>query len=269
MSKLSKALKPFDPLKPSSSIGVNSQISLAFGINGAALGKAPSPYSFYLDILSQWATAPALASMWLVVFNLRSVTALMNNPSFLISDLDSGDFQPWQISQDTIDGLNSTEYQQSTENLMGCVFAQEVNIPGEGIEVIQEGINYSGFLGPNIIKNRSKLSKIKMSFLETNASFADLVIRPWIVLASHYGLVARSPFSEKNVKCDFVDVIQFAKSGPTSSAIIRKIVRYYDVVPVNLNSMSVSRLEEGLKRREVEFIYNGYSVMESGTGLLI
>jgi hypothetical protein len=210
-----------------------------------------------------------MASMWLVIINLQSISALTNNPEFLVSDLESGDFQPWQISQNTVDTLKSPEYQQSTEHLMGCVFAQEVTIPGEGVNVSSEGLDHAGFLAPNTSKNRNKLEKIKISFLETNASFCDLVIRPWLVLVSHYGLVARAPNSPKNVKCDFIDVVQFAKSGPNTSASIRKLIRYYDVVPTVIASSTISRAEEGLKRREVTFAYNGYSVMESGTAEMI
>jgi len=268
MSFLSKAFQPVNPLNSgfvSRAGGSANPLTQMFSLNSDVLNKAPSPYSFYLDILSQWPTAPALASMWLVVINLRSVSALMNNPAALVSLFDSGDFQPWEISQGTVDDLTKPEYQQTIENLMGCVFAQEVSIPGETITATQENLNWGGLQTPYIIKGRNSFDKIKMSFLETNASFADLVIRPWIVLASHLGLIARSPGSPKNVKCDFMDVIQFAKTGPYSSVAIRKIVRYYDVVPVTLDSLTLSHLEEGLKRRNVSFIYNGYSVMEAGT----
>lgn len=249
--------------------GTVDPLSRVFSLNGSQFNGGANPYAFYLDILSQWPTAPALASMWLVIINLQSINALSNNPDFLVSNLDSGDFQPWQISQNTVDVLKSSEYQQSTEHLMGCVFAQEVTIPGESVNVSAEGLDHAGFLAPNTAKNRSKLERIKISFLETNASFCDLVIRPWLVLVSHYGLIARAANSPKNVKCDFIDIVQFAKSGPYTSASIRKIIRYYDVVPTSISPSTISRAEEGLKRREASFAYNGYSVMESGTANMI
>ena len=46
------------------------------------LGKGVSPYAYYLDVLSQWPSAPILGSMWLVVINLQSVNALLNSPKF-------------------------------------------------------------------------------------------------------------------------------------------------------------------------------------------
>ena len=128
------AFQPVDPVNAGyvpGYAGTVDPLSRVFSLSNSRFNRAVSPYAFYLDILSQWPTAPALASMWLVIINLQSITALTNDPEFLVSDLDSGDFQPWQISQDTINVLKSPEYQQSTEHLMGCVFAQEVSIPGE------------------------------------------------------------------------------------------------------------------------------------------
>jgi hypothetical protein len=242
-----------------------SILSKLFRLNGVLLNQAPSPYSYYLDILSQWPTAPSLASMWMTVFDLQSVPALMNDPAFQVGYLDSGDFQSWEVSQHTVDFLISKENQSTSENLMGCVFAQEVSVPGETLSANQESLSWGGFQTPWTIKSRSNLDKLKMTFLETNASFCDLVIRPWLVLTSHYGLVARSQNSPKNVKCRFVDVIQFAKTSAYKPATINKLIRYYDVVPVTLDSMTLSRSEEGLRRRNVSFVYNGYSVMETGT----
>jgi hypothetical protein len=271
-TSIGNAFQPISPVNASyvpGYAGTVDPLSKIFSLNSSAFGRGVSPYAFYLDILSQWPTAPALASMWLVVFNLQSITALTNDPGFLVSEMDSGDFQPWQVSQGTVDVLKSAEYQQSTEQLMGCVFAQEVNIPGETINISAEGLDYAGLLAPNTSKTRNKLEKLKVSFLETNASFCDLIIRPWLILVSHYGLVARAPNSPKNVKCNFMDIVQFAKSGPNTSATIRKLIRYYDVVPSSIGPSTISRAEEGLKRRDVTFAYNGYSVMESGTAKMI
>lgn len=262
--KVANAFKPVDVLNASyvpGSVGTVDPITQVFNSSS----KSPNPYAYYLDIISQWPTAPALASMWLIVFDLQSVAALKNDPGSQVSYLDSEDFQPWEISASTVTDLIGTDYQQNTNNLVGCVFAQEVNIPGETISAVQPDLKWGGLQTPYVIQNRSGFEKLKITFLETNASFADLVIRPWIVLAGHYGLIARDPSSIKNVKCSFMDVIQFAKTSPTKSATIRKIVRYYDVVPVSLESVQLSQAEEGLKRRSTTFIYNGYSVMESGS----
>jgi hypothetical protein len=204
--------------------------------------------------------------MWLIVINLQSVNALMNNPAVQLSLKESGDFQPWQISQDVVDTLTDSAYQSNTQNLIGCVFAQEVTMPGESISISQESLKWGGFQTPAVALNRNSFEKLKITFLETNASFCDLVIRPWITLVGHHGLVARARNSEKNVKCDFLDVIQFTRNGPFSSPIINKILRYYDVVPVSMDGLTLTRLEENLKRRSASFIYNGYSVMDVGAG---
>ena len=158
-------------------------------------GRAPNPYSYYLNILSQWTTAPALASMWLVVFNLGSVSALLNDPAANISSLDSDDFLDWDISQETVLELLKPEYQQATQSFMGCVFAQEVTIPGESINIVQEGLDYAGFQTPHIARSRKKFQNLKVMFLETNASFCDLIDRKSTRLNSSHEWISRMPSS--------------------------------------------------------------------------
>jgi hypothetical protein len=78
-------------------------------------------------------------------------------------------------------------------------------------------------------------------------------------------LIARAPDSIKNVKCNYMDVVQFAKTDPSVTATIRKIIRYWNVVPTNLASTTLSQSEEGLKRRDATFAFDGYTVFEAGT----
>jgi len=236
-----------------------------------------SPYSFYLDVLSQWPSTVALASQWFVTFNLQSVDALNNDPAGRVSLMDSKGYQPWQISPDVISKLTSKEYQEVAECMSGCVFARAVSIPGESVSVEHKGLDYAGYQGPATAGSRAKFKAISMNLLETNASFIDFVIRPWLVLVGHYGLVARAPGSPKNVKCSHMDIIQFAKGGvdPASNSengyyrsqapVLRKLVRFFNVVPTNIGDKELNHSQEGMVERSVSFAYDSYSVMDLNT----
>ena len=107
--------------------------------------------------------------------------------------------------------VNVTKYlldgslQWQTNNLTGCVFTRQVNLPNETVNASNEGLTYGGFLPPATASNREKYQNLSVTFLETNASFLDLIIRPWILSVGYYGLVARDVQSPKKVKCNFSD----------------------------------------------------------------
>ena len=219
------------------------------------------PIQYYLDILSRWAGSVALSNQFLVYFNFDSVIAIRNNVSDYISSLDASD---WDVSQRTIGSLLERKY-HNPDKRVGCVFARSVTIPSETANVERKGLNYGAHIAPLTVNGRKAPSKFECTFLETNASFVDLIIRPWVILTSHYGLVARNPVSRKQVKCNYVDVIQYAKSGISTAPFIRKLVRFNDVVPTNINSYSVAHTEDGLANRTVTFAFNSYSVQEIDT----
>jgi hypothetical protein len=219
------------------------------------------PIQYYLDILSRWPTSIALANQFLIYFNFDSIPALRNSAATYISALDASE---WSLSQKTIDSLLDRKY-HNIDKRVGCVFARSISIPQEKANVVRQGIKYGGHLAPITVAGREAASSFSCTFLETNASFVDLVIRPWVVLTSHYGLVARNPLSRKSVKCNYVDVIQYAKSGVSSAPFIRKVVRFHGVVPMDTGSYSVAHTEDGLSNRNATFAFNTYSVLEVHT----
>lgn len=226
-----------------------------------------SPYAYYLDILGKWPTSLGLASQWLVVFDFSSVNALMNNLQGVLKDRESRG--QWNFNSNATAYLLDGSLQYSTGNLMGCAFARSVRLPSEAINAGHEGLNYGGFQAPATASNREKYEKLQLTMLETNASFIDLILRPWTIAVGYNGLVARSQTSEKYVKANQVDVIMLAKTGRYSPMGIRKIYSFYNVAPVRIPNEEYSYMEEGLRTSDVEFVYDNYSVSDGNTGNLI
>lgn len=228
-----------------------------------------NPYSFYLDILSQWSTNVALQELWYIYFNLSSVGALKGDLGAAVRAYDSGDPNQWKIDNAVVSNLVKSEYQMSTENLVGCVFAHEITLPGEKINASNEGVNYGAYLGPATSSTREPYSPLDVVFYESNASFLDFVIRPWTLLVGYNGLVARQPGSAKNVKCDYAYAALLAKTGAGSPLAIRKAFTFNNICPITAPDLTQSYADSGKMEKSVSFVYDSYSVMSKDSGLFI
>ena len=229
-----------------------------------------SPFSFYLDLLGSWPTGIALASQWLIYFDFSNITGnngLMGSIQNSLRDRESG--AEWSYNSDVTNYLLDGKLQTSVDNMMGCAFARQVQLLGETIEASNQGLDYGGFQAPATSSTRGKYEPFSVTLLETNASFLDFIIRPWVISVGYNGLIARKPNSPKNVKCNFADVVMYAKTGAYNPMQVRKVYRFYNVAPIALPGETYSYQEEGLKYGDVKFIYDRYAVMDGNTGNLL
>jgi hypothetical protein len=225
-----------------------------------------SPYEYYLQLLSQWPTAIALASQWMVTINFDNVNSLFNNLQTVIKKREQSE---WKFNKTVISTLLDGGLQHSSENMMGCVFARQVQLPGENIEAGNIGLDYGGFLPPATSNTRGKYEPLSITMLETNASFLDFIIRPWVIMVGYNGLVARNSSNNKNVKASSIDVTMYAKTGPDTPMGIRKIYRFYNAAPVNIAGETYSYTEEGLRYSDVKFVYDKYAILDGSSGSFV
>ena len=231
--------------------------------------QSNNPYSYYLDLLGSWPTGIAMSSQWFLYFNFDSLkrNGLFKNFANTLNEFEKT--SNWQLNSDVTSFLIDGRLQYSIDNMVGCVFARQVNLPSETIEAAHTGLAYGGYQAPVTANVRTPYSNFSSVMLETNASFLDLVLRPWVLLVGYYGLVARNPSSEKNVKADYADIVMLAKAGPYNKMTIRKIYRFYNVAPVSIEGESYSYAEEGLKFSTVSFAYDRYAISDKNSGLFL
>jgi len=225
---------------------------------------ASSSYEYYLsEILGSWAGNPILPSQWLVLFHFNTLPLLAQNFENALSKKEYG--QNWKLSSKTRNKLISDTFQYSLDSMVGCAFAKQVNTPRESLAAQNRGLSYGGYMAPATSDTRASYDNLTIDFLETNGSFVDFFIRPWLILSSYYGLVARGVDSPKNVKCGQVDVFFYAKTGPYTSMVPRKIFSYKNVVPINVGQETYSHQADALKIQKVNFVYDKYSISEGET----
>jgi len=173
----------------------------------------------------------------------------------------------WNIPASTIKNLISKNNQEMTNNFVGNVFAREVTIPSDTIIAGNDGLEYGGYQAPAVAKNRQKYQKLSITFNETNSSFLDFIIRPWIVNVGYFGLVARDS-GDRTVKASIVDVIYLGRTGPgkQNPSIPRKKFRFFNVAPVSIDGVNNQYQSEGLQYAKVDFVYDRYCVMDTTDG---
>lgn len=229
-----------------------------------------SPYTYYNQLLGEWPTGLALASQWFIFFDLNSVNALQGTMERQLLQKESAfGNMGWRLNNSVTRQLTDGRLQWAVQNLTGCVFARQVSLPSDGVSAGNEGLSYGGYMPPATASNRNKYKQLSVTFLETNASFLDLVLRPWTILVGYNGLVARGSNSPKKVKCRFADVVMLAKTGAGRPMGIRKIYRFYNLAPVSIDGEEYSYMSEGMKYSNVSFVYDGYFVQDGNSAQLI
>lgn len=206
---------------------------------------------FVHQMFCRWAYQPALQFLWVLVIDAHDKNYLLNRIGNSMRTLEPPGWGTSQIISDT--------WTTQTQNTIGCIFAQGVNLPGESIKTehvgIKEGSN-RGFLNAPIINGRTDYEPMEIGFLETNQSFVDGVLRPWSILVSHEGLLAR-PRNE-SIKAD-IHVYQLAKAGETVPNIVRKAWTFKDCVPTFVSPEQLTYASSNdYGKRQAQFVYNSY-----------
>ena len=166
----------------------------------------------------------------------------------------------WDIDQSKKE-ITRDAYMNAGQGKSGCILAQGVVIPGENYQVEDVAINNNmGFIPGKVGGNRQPLQPLTIEFRETNRSFPDTVLRPWIILASHMGMVARPANDIRNIKCN-ITIIQLAKTYQYIPHLERKIFRFYNCVPTRLESHELTHQDgQNLQLYSSDWAYTHYTI---------
>jgi len=238
------------------------QVTNLFGFNVPGV-PIISVRDYFLVQMESWFTSIPNSSQWIVLID-RYPPAIRTN---LIQGLErtDGGKKGFDIST-AVNILKSYPLQK----VIGCLFAHSVTMPSE--EFTPENVsveNNAGFL-PGILGGRRNPSfnTLQIDFRETNTSFIDFVVRPWTILASHYGLAARPgdlPGRKdlKNMKANLL-VMEYARTYHSISMIPRKVFTFYNCVPYNIAEQSLDYAVEGdLTTYATRWTFSNYTVENS------
>lgn len=230
------------------------------------------PFSYtenFLQSLEKWEAAIPMKFLWLV--QIETIPDYISSQSMwnhqpTDGGVSSGNVSSpgtntkvWNINQGKKE-ITSDTFMNAGNKSHGCVLAQGVVLPGENYEVRDVAIpNNMGFLPGKVGGNRAGNGELTIQFRETNRSFPDLVLRPWILLASHLGLVARWRNDPRNIKTN-IKIIQLAKTYQYIPLIERKIWHFYNCVPVSMDGKELTYDQNEIQLYSVKWAYTHYGI---------
>lgn len=208
----------------------------------------------YLNIfLSRPASFIPKGAQWAVFFHDLSKKIL---PALTLAyKREPGGNDAWSTEQDAA-GILISDYQTK----FGCFFCTAIGIPGDGGQPIAEGdIKHGGLIRSHVGAGRNDFPALKMSFIDTNVSFADTFLRGWSLATNHFGMIARD--GDKNYRTT-ATLFKFGIS-PTGPFVLST----YTFDGICCTSVSSEELNydppSGYVRREAEFSYHSYSLIAS------
>lgn len=231
-----------------------------FGTN-VPLVPLVSYRNHFLRMLSTWSGSIPNQFMWLVLidnFPAAVSTTMLQN----YEPVGEGDKIGNNIDKNVAVTTNALN-----QRVAGCVFAQGVNIPGETVTFQYAKVpKQRGFIGGLYAEPRTDLQPLTIQFLETNTSFIDFVIRPWAILTSHLGLVARPGDIPENGEVDIrniktnITVIQLAKTYQKRSSVQRKVWRFYNCAPASVDAANLPSNASAMQTYNTTWHYTHYTV---------
>ena len=172
----------------------------------------------------------------------------------------------WNISAATNNLLN---FSQKNGETGACLFANGITPPVESVSVSRVGMqaaydDFSGGLLDGVVtRSRKQQEPVAISFLETDQSFVDFVIRPWVIFTSHLGLIARADNSIDNIKTT-ITAIFFSTHG--NGVTPRKVFKFFNCAPVSIDTATAYDYgANAVNTIKTSWAYNHYSLSYSDT----
>jgi hypothetical protein len=213
--------------------------------------------STFENFLKNPETSIPLDSNFLIAFN-----TIPNGIKNTFNDNEIGHYEPeaWGINVEKESLIKNTETVQQYK----CLFANGVTLPSESVGQKRVGMqdlyaeNSGGILSGVVSTSRDSKAPLKITFLETNVSFLDTIIRPWVVAVSHYGLYARTAGSAYDVKTTLT-VNQF-DHRVNSKDKIRKQYTFFDCAPISFDEITLTYGKADTTVISVNWVYKNYKI---------
>ncbi len=211
---------------------------------------------FFLEnFLSKPASALPKGAQWVLQFSYGDKQIV---PTKAIKKCIKFEPNAWEI-EEGMDIVLEDAYHTNK----GCLFAQAIQIPGESMVANPEGLQTTGFIRGFVGGGRDNFPSLQVVFLETNISFVDNVIRPWVITTAHLGLIARG--GDDNYRGN-IDIYKLGVVNSFEPPIVTQRYTFYGVCPISVagEEFNYSTVTTPTNRA-TNFTYHYYSVHSSKT----
>jgi len=201
---------------------------------------------FYASLTTS-SNSLALSQLWLVEIEQSH---LINIKNHIVESINVYEHIGWDVAYNINAALNDVFFIGKKYYLLarGCTF------PGDGFKLDHAGSSFTGMLKAPVGTERNELQEVTITFLETNQSVADLIMRPWAILASHWSLKEQAIRIPIKLTC-------FQKDGVNSPVQVRKIIELEQAVPFSIDQEEFNYTADKVIDRQVKFVYTRYKVI--------
>jgi len=234
------------------------QVTNLFGFNIPGV-PIVSVRDYFLFQMESWFTSIPNSSQWIIVID--NYPAALRTSVIQGLERTDGAKKGYDINS-AVTILNSYPLQR----VIGCLFAHQITVPTEQYDVTSVSVNNNrGFLPGILGSGRStEPPNLVIDFRETNTSFIDFVIRPWVILASHYGMTARPDDVRgrrgfKNMKVNMT-LLEYTRTYHSISMIPRKVFNFYNCVPFQVSEQNLDYTDDKLTTYSTRWTYSNYTV---------
>jgi hypothetical protein len=215
---------------------------------------------FFESFLSRPASALPKGAQWVVdLEGLNQVKQAIINTAKLEPN------KGWDIEDGLNTLINNEDYSRK-----GCLFCQAVSVPGEQSIANPEGIQKNQFIRTATGDGRSDYTPtgLRMVFLDTNVSFVDNVIRPWVLTTARLGLIARPP-GPTNYRQD-ISVYKIGVLTPSQPPFLLQKYTFNGTCPIEVSPEEYNYAPSTAPiNREATFIFHHYSLETNKNNLAI
>lgn len=213
-----------------------------------------TPSQFLTNFLIKRESSIPKGAQWAIVF--ENLSTLLPAISKAYS-YEPGDISPWK-TENAASIILTKDYQENN----GCMFCQAIGLPGDGTEAVVEGnIKSNNFIRSYVGAGRSDFPIMRMTFLDTNVSFADTFLRGWSLATANFGLIMRSnPKYRTNLTCYKFGI---SPNGPY----VLQQMHFKDICCIGVSEEEYQYSPTSAPvLREARFVYNSYTIdAETGT----
>lgn len=215
---------------------------------------------FFDSFLSRPASALPKGAQWVVDFEgLSQVKQAIINTAKLEPN------KGWNIESGLKALVDNQDYSRK-----GCLFCQAVSVPGEQSVANPEGIQKNQFIRTATGDGRSDYTPtgLRMVFLDTNVSFVDNIIRPWVLTTARLGLIARPPGST-NYRQD-ISVYKIGVLTADKPPFLLQKYTFYGACPIDVSAEEYNYgPSTSPTNRETTFLFHYYTLNTNINNLAI